>query len=79
MAAFQKLQLRHCLDTLGRDLNVQALCHGNGSSNDSLVTIVFLDIGNQRLIDNKAVDEAIVDRLERNIARAEVIQRQPNA
>ncbi len=43
------------------------------------MTVVLFDVGNQRLIEHEAVDEAVVERFERHVARAEVIERQPHA
>ena len=65
------------LDALGGYFDVEALRHGDRRTHNALVTVVFFDIRNQRLVEDEAVDKAAVDGLERYVARAEVVERQP--
>jgi hypothetical protein len=64
MTASQKLQLCNRFDTFRGDLYVESAGHGNGGTNDTLMTVVYLHVLNQRGIEYKAVDYASIQRAE---------------
>ncbi len=43
------------------------------------MAVVVLDVGDQRLVQHEAVDEAVIEGLERNVTDPEMIQREPDA
>ncbi len=43
------------------------------------MAVVFLDVGDQRLVEHETVDEPLVERLERYVPGAEVIERNTHA
>ena len=73
-AGIQELKLRHCFHTLSRHLYVEALSHGNGCTHDTLMAVVLVNVGNEVTIEDETVNETIVERLERDVAGAEMIE-----
>ena len=64
MTASQELQLCNRFDTFRGDLYVESAGHGNGGTNDALMTVVAFNVLNQRRVEYKAVDYASVQRAE---------------
>ena len=78
VAATQEFELRQGFHTFGSDLDIEALCHRDRSTNDALVAVILLDIRDQRLIEHETVDKSVVERFERYVAGAEVVERNSN-
>ena len=75
----QEIQLPQGLDTFGDDFHAEAASHLDDGFHDRRIAGVLAHVAYERLVDLQRADGELLQRRERRVARAEVVDRQVQA
>src|SRR5690606_36527988 len=78
-AAQQEPLLRGGLDAFGDDRDAQRPAYGDDGLDDRLVLDVVRDLEDERAVDLQRIDRETFELRERRVARAEIVDREPDA
>jgi hypothetical protein len=75
----QEFQLLAGFDAFGNDLEIEALAHVDDGAHDGGIVRVHGDVAHERLVDFQSADGKLLQRRQRRIAGAEVVDGQMQA